>query len=305
MRRSVPATAYARGIRSAARHGVLRLVARLLPKRISAMMRVRNEEEFLAAAARSIVDDVEELVLIDNGSRDATPAVIESLQRAYPDKVRAYRYGGAIAAVGSDTWTLVERSRGASPHLSGTYYNWCLRRCTNAYVLKWDGDMIATPAFHRAIAAWRGSPAPVLMMRGANVHADGRHLVAARSADHAALLRQQGCPRMPAWVASMTYSGFEPRLYPRFRAHYDHAAGFTQSLVSPFLDRRFKVTLREVVTGVAYLHLKFCKRDPYSNYSADLARVIAGNLVTGPRLDADAQFLLEHWGCHAATARRA
>jgi hypothetical protein len=287
------------------RHALLRTAAHLLPKRISAMLRVKDEEEFLDAAVRSIIDSVEQVVIVDNGSTDTTPAVIAALGADYPDKIRSYRYAPAIARVGIETWALLERGRGAWPHLSGSYYNWCLRRCEHPYVLKWDGDMVATSVFHRAVAAWRRAPAPVLMMRGINVHPDRQHWAAARSSDHAALLAQQSCPRMPAWVGSLTHDHFEPHLYPRFRARYDHAAGFTQSLLSPFLDPRFKATLRERVDDFGYLHLKFCKRDPYANYSDDLARVIAGNLTTGPRLDRESERLLEQWGIRAATARRA
>jgi hypothetical protein len=163
--------------------------------------------------------------------------------------------------------------------------------------------MIATAALHAALATWRRSHAPILFMQGANVHPDLRHLAAARSGDHAALLAQQGCPRMPAWVSSLTHDHPEPRLFPRFGARYDHAAGCTQSLASPFLDPSFKHVLRGRVAGVSYLHLKFCKRDPYANYSPDLAHVIAGNLTTGPRLDADAEQVLGRWGIRAARAR--
>lgn len=269
------------------------------------MVRVKNEEEFLAAAVRSIVDSVEEIVVVDNGSTDATPAVIAALRADYPDTIVSHRYPYEIARVGGETWELLAASAGASPHLSGTYYNWCLRRCTQPYVLKWDGDMVATAALHDAIATWRRSRAPVLLMQGANVHPDRQHLAAARSSDRAALVTRQRCPRIPAWVGSMTHDHLEPHLFPRFLARYGHAAGFTQSLASPYLDPRFRTTLCGRAAGIAYLHLKFCKRDPYANYSEDLAQVIAGNLTTGPRLDWESIRLLERWGIRAATARRA
>ena len=287
------------------RRAFLHAVARLWPRRISAMLRVKNEEEFLAAAVGSIVDSVEEVVIVDNGSTDATPAVIASLRAEHPDTIVTYRYPHEVARVGRETWELATASGGAAPHLSGTYYNWCLRRCTQPYVLKWDGDMIATASVRRALAAWRRARAPVLLMHGANVHPDRRHFAAARSTDRAALLAGLRCPRMPAWVGSMTHDHLEPHLFPRLWARYDHAAGFTQSLASPFLDRRFRVALSAQVADVAYLHLKFCKREPYSNYSDDLARVIAGNLTTGPRLDAESEELLERWGIRATTAQRA
>jgi hypothetical protein len=275
------------------------MAERLQPRRLSAMVRVKNEEEFLAAAVRSIAASVDEIVLIDNASTDATPAVIATLHAEYPRQITVHHYPLAIARVGGETWRLLTASGGASPHLSGVYYNWCLRRCRQPFVLKWDGDMIATPAFHRAIATWKRARAPILMMRGANVHPDRRHLAASRSSDRAALLAAQQCPRMPGWVRSMTFDYLEPRLFPRWRARYAHGDGFTQSLVSPFLDRGFETALRRVVAEPAYLHMKFCKRDPYANYSEDLAAVIAANLTVGPQLDAQSVRLLERWSCAA------
>lgn len=290
-------------VRDRLRGQVLGAAARLWPKRISAMVRVRNEAEFLDVAVRSIVDSVEEVVIVDNASTDASPAVIAALRADFPHKVVVDCYPHEIARVGSETWQLLAASGGTSPHLSGTYYTWCLRRCTQPYVLKWDGDMIATDGLAAAIADWRRSPVPVLLLQGANVHPDRRHLAAARSNDRAALLEQQRCPAMPQWVTSLTHDYPEPRLYPRILARYDHAAGFTQSLASPFLDRRWRAGLVRPAPGVSYLHLKFCKRDPYSNYSDDLARVIHANLTAGPELDAQATRLLARWGMCATTAR--
>ena len=289
-------------IRDRLRGAALRAASHLWPKRISAMVRVKNEEEFLDAAVRSIVDNVEEVVIVDNASTDATPAVIERLRADFPDKVVVDRYPHEIARVGSETWQLLAASGGTSPHLSGTYYRWCLRRCAQPYVLKWDGDMIATDALAAAIADWRRSAVPILVLQGANVHPDRRHFAAAHSHDRAALLERQRCPSMPQWVTSLTHDYPEPRLYPRFLARYDHAAGFTQSLVSPFLDRRWRADLTRSAPGLSYLHLKFCKRDPYSNYSDELARVIRANLTAGPELDAPAARLLARWGLRATTA---
>ena len=290
---------------AAARTALLRGAAWLWPRRISVMMRVRNEEEFLAAAVGSIIDAVDEVVIVDNASSDATPAVIEALREAHPRKVVAHRYPHAIARVGAETWRLHATSGGASPHLSGVYYNWCLHRCTRPYVLKWDGDMLATSTVHRALEAWRRGGPPLLLMHGANVHPDGLHLAAARSSDHAALVARQGAPSIPRWVGVMTYDHPEPHLFPRFGARYDHRAGFTQSLASPFLEPRVRATMRAEEAGVSYLHLKLLKRDPYANYSVDLARVIAGNLAVGPRLDVDSRRLLERWGVRSADERRA
>ena len=265
-------------------------------KRISAMLRVKNEEEFLRPAALSIIGAVDEVVIVDNGSTDGTPGIIEALRREYPAKVRCHRYPHPIARVGTETWELLSGPRpGAALRLSGAFYNWCLRRCSHPFVLKWDGDMIASAGLHRALDDWRRSSHLVLMMRGANVHQDREHLAAARSSDREALVANLRYPRMPTWVTSLSHDFLEPRLFPRLLARYDHPTGWTQSLTSPFLNGRFRGRSSGVVMGDAYLHLKFCKRDPYSNYSDDLRRVIAGNLTTGPALDREARELLQRW----------
>jgi glycosyltransferase involved in cell wall biosynthesis len=265
-------------------------------KRVSAMIRVKNEEEFLWPAALSIVDSVDEIVIVDNGSTDGTPAIVEALQRAYPTKVRRFHYPHEIARVGAETAALLS---GAPPRdglrLSGAFYNWCLRRCAQPFVLKWDGDMIATPGFHRALAEWKRSPHLVLMMRGANVYPDREHFAAARSSDREALAANLTHPGMPGWVRFLSHDYLEPRLFPRLLARYDHVSGWTQSLTSPFLHRKLRRWSCRTVAGISHLHLKFCKRDPYSNYSDDLRRVIVGNLTAGPVLDREAREVLHRW----------
>jgi cellulose synthase/poly-beta-1,6-N-acetylglucosamine synthase-like glycosyltransferase len=80
------------------RAAVLHAALRRQPRRVSAMLRVKNDEEFLAAAVRSIIDSVDEVVLVDNGSTDATPKVIAALRAEFPDKVVVYGYPYEIAS---------------------------------------------------------------------------------------------------------------------------------------------------------------------------------------------------------------
>jgi hypothetical protein len=267
------------------------------------MVRVRNEEEFLRASVESIVDLVDEVVLVDNLSTDATPSIIEALVREHPGKVVSCRYPFPVRRVGSETWDLAtSRSGRRSPHLSATYYNWCLTRCAKPYVLKWDGDMIATSVLARSLAAWRGSSKPVLMIHGANLHPDLEHLLAARSSDRERLLATLELKRMPRWVTSLTHDASEPRLFPRRFARYDTQLGWTQKLESPYCDARFAAELRHVVDEPSFLHLKFVKYDPLSNYSADLARVIRENMDVGAPLDAEAREIVHRLVRPAASA---
>jgi len=262
------------------------------PRQISAMIRLRNEEEFLLPAVESIADAVDEIVLVDNLSTDDTPRLIARLRQKYPRKVACFTYPYEVRRVGREHWELVSSGDFSSPHLSGNYYNWCLRRCRHRYVLKWDGDMIATEAFRDAIAQWRRQPVPILVMNGVNVHPDRAHLVAARSSDRAGMLKRFRLPGMPSWATSLTHDAPEPRLYPRWRAVYHNQSGWTQTLSSPFWNAPFRRELR----GVGYLHMKFCKRDPLANYSPELAAAIADNVIAGPAMDRSLLDLLSRSG---------
>jgi glycosyltransferase involved in cell wall biosynthesis len=266
-------------------------------RRISAMIRVRNEEEFLRPSVESIVDLVNEIVIVDNLSSDGTPAIIEELRRKHSTKVVVDRYPYEVRRVGQETLELVNTPGGVkSPHHSATFYNFCLRRCRYEFVLKWDGDMIATEEFAVALESWRKSGRPILVLNGANVHPNRSTLVAARSSDRDELLARLNVPTLPMWVTTLTYDAPEPRLFPRFRARYSEGKGWTQALASPYCDFHFAKEFWLKFVGVSFLHMKFCKSDPYSNYSPDLAEVIRSNITVGPPLSPEHRDLLARQG---------
>jgi hypothetical protein len=126
----------------AVRHAVLSS-----PRRISAMLRVRDEEEFLHAAVSSIADLVDEIVLVDNQSTDRTPEIVRQLASEHSDKVAVHAYPHPVARVGAEQAAAARGRREAGVRTLAEYYNWCLARCREPFVLKWDGDMIALPAF--------------------------------------------------------------------------------------------------------------------------------------------------------------
>jgi glycosyltransferase involved in cell wall biosynthesis len=261
------------------------------------MVRLRNEAEFLEAAVHSIAGLEERIVLVDNLSTDRTPEIIERLLAAYPQQAEAYRYPHAVARVGSDQRALdASGERPDSPRLLATYYNWCLARCRTESVLKWDGDMIALPELGAQIAAWRASGRPILAMNGANVHPDRRHLIAARIQDKAALAAQLTVPGLPAWASKLTYDHPEPRLFPRAGAQYDTSLGWVERLASPHAARELKDSHRFRAPAPSFLHMKFCKADPWVGYSPELARVIAGNVIRGPAMPDAWRAVLEAHG---------
>ena len=214
-------------------------------KAISAMMRVRNEEEYLLPSVLSIIDIVDEVVIVDNLSDDQTPMIIKYLSRRYPTKVRRYSYPYRVARPGSENSALAATPAGKrSPALLANFYNWCLCRCTHAYALKWDGDMVAGPDLERALRIFRQSRDQVVCLSGGNVH-----------------------PSFGCYIADdATYSSidhYEPRLFARRFARYADYGGACETLYSPYRGAEWS----SVYEPLTYVHLKYCKREPVANNS--------------------------------------
>ena len=264
-------------------------------RRITAMMRVRNEVEFLEPAVRSIAPLVDEIVIVDNASTDGSADLVAALARRLRKRIVTFRYAHSIGRVGAETWTLAENGQ-RSPRISARYYNWCLARCTGPYVLKWDGDMVALDALARALEAWRRSSRQVLVMHGINVHRERRHAITAHCTDREALLGRLAVPGLPRWATSLTFDYPEPRLFPKRFARYTTRIRWTQELASPFLTAPLRARAVQTLAAPAYLHLKFCKRDPVATYTPDLARVILENVAVGPRLSRTQAATLRRWG---------
>jgi len=92
------------------------------PQGISAIVRVRDEEEWLDASIRSIIGFADQIVIGDNGSRDRTPMIIERLRQEFPDLIEALVLPDAdICAL---TNALIARTR----------YRW---------IIRWDADFVA------------------------------------------------------------------------------------------------------------------------------------------------------------------
>lgn len=269
----------------------------ITPHAITAMMRIRNESEFLESAVRSIVDVVDRILLVDNLSNDATPSIIKKLVAEYPHKIKDVQYPHEVARVGADNRNLkLAAQPNGTPCLLSNYYNWCLAHCHTEFVLKWDGDMIALPNLTEQISAWRTSGKPILVMNGANVQSGRRHLIQERSKDRAALEQALDSPGIPSWATALSYDHMEPRLFPLEGASYDSSLGWVERLSSPFWAREMKEAYRFIATGPCFLHMKFCKANPWSGYSPDLAKVLADNVTLGPVMADDWVKVLQQHG---------
>jgi hypothetical protein len=220
-------------------------------KKISAMVRVKNEEEFLAASILSIADFTDEIVIIDNMSTDGTPAVIEELKGKLGSKLACYVYPHPLARVGEEHHATY-RANPASPALLHNFCNWCFSKCTMPFIMTWDGDMVALDNFAPHIANFKRSGDLQFNFGGHNVSSDFRHVL--------------------SWTA-----GIEPRVYPQ---------RFAQSVFGEFggevLNSWVAPENTLVVQEPVYAHMKYCKKDPGSNQSPEFRKALeAGIQIVG------------------------
>jgi glycosyltransferase involved in cell wall biosynthesis len=211
---------------------------------LSAIVRLKNEEDFAERALQSIAPYFDEIVIVYNGSTDRTPEIVERFAAAEPERVKAYHYVPEVFPPGS------EMHRRLPPdHVSSLvhYYNFALAKATRQVCAKWDGDMIAAPAplgaMVERIRRARTSPLRrwTSPWRGGFWWFSGVNLVD----------RYGGVYVLKTWprVLGVYDAGF----WPASRAHtFKHHPRFE------FLDQGWLV---RSFAGFAFFHVKAMKRD--------------------------------------------
>lgn len=106
------------------------------PLGLSAMLRVKNEEEFLPYCLESINPWFDEIVIVDQNSTDNTLAVIYKYADSSKTRFYQYPYESRPNGPGFDEQPYDQYNR-------AFFYNWCLQLTTRQWVCKWDGDMVA------------------------------------------------------------------------------------------------------------------------------------------------------------------
>lgn len=107
---------------------------------LSAIIRVKNDCEYIKASILSIYKFVDEVICVLNNSTDDTGRIVKDLSSSLR-RIRMYFYNQDIEPVGENYLRnlLVKPERSIA-----RFYNYSISLSNYNRVIKWDGDMIAT-----------------------------------------------------------------------------------------------------------------------------------------------------------------
>jgi len=106
-------------------------------KGVSGLMRVRNEEKTLKQSIESVINSLDELVIIYHDCTDNSVSILKKLAQKY-NKICLYEY--TLPVIPANTGGYVE---GFNPcHSLANYYNYGLSKCKYNWFLKIDADQI-------------------------------------------------------------------------------------------------------------------------------------------------------------------
>jgi hypothetical protein len=129
----------------------------------TAVVRVKDEARSLPWVLPPLFRAVHDVVVIDNGSTDATPEVARKVadELGAGERLQLLEYPFAVARCGDEHLSVPPES----VHSLAYFYNWSFSHVRTSYALKWDGDMVLTDVAVQALRdlAWQLEGARVVV----------------------------------------------------------------------------------------------------------------------------------------------
>ncbi len=241
---------------------------------ISAVMRIKNGAEFLAATIRSHLAYFDEIVACYNACTDQTAQILTQLAAEFPDQIRIFHYEPQVhpilssAHAGADTFSV---------HSMANYYNFALAQCRYQVAVKLDDDHLAIAAnMSRAVACVRAANAAGRM---ALFRFSGLNLAGSLATPQV----YRNCPLVG--TGDIMFFPLHPQIY------------FVQAEKFETLQfGRQKALLPKRYLGVLYCHLKHLKADyGFTNLAEPARSEYCSQYLQGLQLQSLEQF------CTAAT----
>ena len=109
-------------------------------KGISALLRVKNEEQKIFCCLQSIIQAFDEIILMNNQSQDATLDIASEFKQQYDvnNKIKLLNYPFRITRFGDESKNISEHS----VYSPAYYTNYVLSHCSFKYACRWDADMV-------------------------------------------------------------------------------------------------------------------------------------------------------------------
>jgi hypothetical protein len=105
---------------------------------ISGLMRVKNEEKTVRQSVESVINTVDEIVVIYHSCTDNSVSILEELVKKYPTKIKLYEYKQHVIPANTNSYI-----KGFDEKFSlANYYNFGLLKCRYKWFLKIDADQI-------------------------------------------------------------------------------------------------------------------------------------------------------------------
>lgn len=203
---------------------------------ISAFMRIKNGEEFLAQTIESHLPFYDEIVAVYNGCTDNTANVLASLAAKYPEQIRVFHYEPEVYPVLSQAH---QQTTADSVHSMANYYNYALAQTKFSYAVKLDDDHLAiAPTLAKAVRQIRAEIAL------------GKQQLYSFSGLNLALCENK-----------LGVYGNEPLVGTGDIFYFPVSSNiyFTQN--AQYEALHYPKSLRKCYLGLLYLHLKHVKRD--------------------------------------------
>lgn len=110
---------------------------------VSAIVRVKNEEEFIIPSLLSIKDFFDEIIIILNCSTDKTFELVDSLNLP---NLKIFNYDQPIVPAGPESVDVDANS----VHNIVYFTNFCISLSSRRWIYRWDGDNVALPNFNNS-----------------------------------------------------------------------------------------------------------------------------------------------------------
>lgn len=198
----------------------------------SAMMRLKNEEEFIVPCLLSVKDLFTEFIIILNQVTDRTRELIDLLQLP---NILIYEYPFAVVPSGPRQVDVPIHSVFSEIH----HYRWSVSKVNYNFMTRWDGDHIAMSSFCETQKLVKSDKYDVIWDTAWDLVGD--------KADMLGMQQQVAQEPRTHRLNGMIKTGFNP-------TKYTHGTTF----ITP--QRMYQIKEPD------FLHMKWCKKNPYHHW---------------------------------------